>query len=421
MESLLFRRCIRLGAMKAEKTIEIRHSSEVEILPVAGTYDVIVIGGGIAGVAAALAARRSGKTALIIEKGVMLGGLATMGLISWYLPICDGKGRKIISGIAEEFMYKSIQYGYDTLADEWRGGPAFVENPTKRYVTRFSPPEFVAALDEMMAEEGVDFVFDSVFSMPVMEDGWCKAVVVEEKGGRVAYEGKAFIDASGDCDLAYRAGAKTEVSDNWVSYWTYNTDLSRMDKAISTGHVLDAFDVHWYGDGPEEGTMVRPKSYARNAAEITKFVLNGRRHFLADIKKKGKGNDHATIAIPAMAEVRTSRRIVGAYTLVPEDIFKHSDASIGAINDWRHAGPLYEVPYGCLYSPDLKNIYNAGRCISSADDAWEITRVIPVSALTGQAAGTAAAMLIDSDTTTAGVDVPALQEKLSAAGVMIHF
>ncbi|MBR1918768.1 MAG: FAD-dependent oxidoreductase [Spirochaetales bacterium] len=401
--------------------LEIIHESTSEKLDIAGSYDVVVIGGGIAGVAAALAARRSGRSVIIIEKGIMLGGLATMGIITWYLPICDGYGRKIESGLAEELLYKSIQYGYDTLPEEWRGGKAVVENPKSRYFTRFSPAEFVVALDEMMEEEGIDCVFDSVFSRPVVEDGVCKAVIVEEKGGRNAYTGKVFIDASGDCDLFFRAGSNTVDFDNWCSYWSYNTDIKRMQKAIESGHVLDAFDVHWYGDGPEEGSAVRPKRNVRNAREVTEFVLAGRRQLRTDMKRKGKGNDHATVTIPAMAQVRTSRRIAGVSTLTPEDIYKHSETSISAICDWRHPGPLYEIPYGCLYTENLSNVFAAGRCISSTDDAWEVTRVIPVCALTGQAAGTAASMLIENGTTVSGIDVKELQKRLENAGVMIHF
>ena len=78
-----------------------------------GEYDIIIAGGGIAGVAAALAARRLGSKVLLIEKSVMLGGLATLGLISWYEPLCDGDGRHIIKGISEELLLLSIQYGPD--------------------------------------------------------------------------------------------------------------------------------------------------------------------------------------------------------------------------------------------------------------------------------------------------------------------
>jgi flavin-dependent dehydrogenase len=100
-----------------------------EELEVAGDYDVIVAGGGIAGLGAALASARSGLTTLIIEKNVVLGGLATLGLIAYYLPICDGRGRKIIGGIAEELLHLSIKYGYSTLNPQWTMGIEKVDGP----------------------------------------------------------------------------------------------------------------------------------------------------------------------------------------------------------------------------------------------------------------------------------------------------
>src|SRR5699024_5103391 len=95
--------------------------------------------------------------------------------------------------------------------------------------------------------------------------------------------------------------------------------------------------------------------------------------------------------------------------------------SIGAVGDWRKPGPRYEVPYGALCTSQLENIFAAGRCISSDGDAWEVTRSIPASALTGQAAGTAAALLLELDTSAQTLPIEALQQRLTDAGVLIHF
>lgn len=98
------------------------HFEEVRSVPIKDKYDVIVIGGGIAGVSAALAARRSGARVLIVEKSIALGGLATSGLIVFYLcALCDGYGRKIMSGIAEELLHLSIKYGYSGRYREEQG------------------------------------------------------------------------------------------------------------------------------------------------------------------------------------------------------------------------------------------------------------------------------------------------------------
>ena len=168
-------------------------------IPIAGKYDVIVVGGGMAGVGAALAARRNGCSVLIIEKSVMLGGLATLGFIAIYLPLCDGRGKKVTGGIAEELLHLSIKYGYDNLDPAWKDGNG--TGAKKRYMSAFSPPEFIYALDELMMKEGIDLLFDTVFCRPVMRGDTCRAVIVENKSGRTAYEARMFIDASGDADV----------------------------------------------------------------------------------------------------------------------------------------------------------------------------------------------------------------------------
>ena len=99
------------------------------------------------------------------------------------------------------------------------------------------------------------------------------------------------------------------------------------------------------------------------------------------------------------------------------DDHRHFADSVGVISNWRKRGPIYEVPFGALYGKDLKNVIAAGRCISTTDAMWDVTRVIPVCAVTGEAAGCAAAMTDDLHT----LDVKKLQEKLEKQGVMIHF
>lgn len=106
-------------------------------IPLRGSYDVVVCGGGVAGVGAALSARRAGKRVLLLEKSLFLGGLATLGLINFFVPMCNGRGRQIVTGLAEELLRLSIRYGYDTLPAEWASGEPGPGAKT-RYVTRFS-------------------------------------------------------------------------------------------------------------------------------------------------------------------------------------------------------------------------------------------------------------------------------------------
>ena len=118
-------------------------------------YDVIVVGGGIAGIAAAVSASRHSAKTLLIEKSVVLGGLATAGLISWYEPLCDRKGTKMIGGIAEELIQLAIKYGFSNLPEVWKAGINEAGN-TSAYASFFSPTIFAMALDEYLIDHKVD-------------------------------------------------------------------------------------------------------------------------------------------------------------------------------------------------------------------------------------------------------------------------
>jgi hypothetical protein len=389
-------------------------------VPVEGEYDVLVVGGGVAGVSAALAARRSGCSTLIVEKSVMLGGLATLGLIAYYLPLCDGKGRKVIGGIAEELLHLSIKYGYDTLPEAWRLGSGGAD-AGGRYRTAFSPAAFAVALDEVVEREGIDVLFDTVFCRPVMEEGTCQGVIVENKSGRVGYMGRVVVDTTGDADVVARAGAECADGSNWLSYWAYFTDLDRMARAVESGDVRLGVDLRAFGVSlGKESLPGEPEAYhGIGAAQVTRIVLDGRRLVRRALRDKSR-QEQSLLTIPGMAQFRTTRRIRGCYELTGRDVFRRFDDSVGCTGDWRKAGPVYEIPYRTLISRGIKNIITAGRSIASAGDAWEVTRVIPPASLTGQAAGSAAALAVREGCDLEQVPMKKLQQELAGAGVLVH-
>ncbi len=403
------------------RTITVEHFNESNQVSVTRTYDVIVVGGGIAGVSAALAARRSGCSVLLIEKSVVLGGLATLGFIAIYLPICDGRGRKVIAGIGEELLHLSIKYGYNDLPSEWIDGKG--AGRTRRYSTAFSPPEFIYALDELMIAEGVDLMFDTLFCKPVMNGDRCEAVIVENKGGRMAYRAKAFVDSSGDADLFFRAGTKCTEEENYLAYWFYRTDLQLMKKAVESGDVKDGISLEWRGSFLNDGsyTLGGEKEYkGTDAAHITRFILNARKVLKEEIARNVEAKG-AVIALPGMAQYRRTRRINGVYCLTEADAGKSFADSIGCVGHWMKPGIVYEIPYRSLVSADIANVVASGRIIASSEDAWEATRVIPPAAVTGQAAGTAAALTIKKACAAADLPVAELQEELRRAGVLLHY
>jgi hypothetical protein len=125
--------------------------------------------------------------------------------------------------------------------------------------------------------------------------------------------------------------------------------------------------------------------------------------------------------LPGIPQLRTARRIRGNATLTGEDCYRHCDTSIGTICDFEFRDRLYEVPYGVLVKDGFDNLITCGRSASASGWGWDVLRVIPPAILTGQAAGIAAAMSLDSGTPLPTIPVKPLQDALSETGVIIHF
>lgn len=405
---------------------------EEKITKVYGSYDVIIVGGGVSGVGAAISAGREGMKTLLIEKAAYMGGLSTLGHVCWYLPLCDGNGRKVIGGISEELLHASIRYGYDDLPEGWTPGIDFLENPKGRYKTWFNIPAFVLVLDELVKEAGVDMLFDTVFAEPIMEGSQCCGVIVENKSGRCAYRSRVVIDATGDADVMYRAGAECFERTTILSYWCYDTDFDKMKKAIENQNMLEAVHMRMLGALPkvvpdknnpgksrQSADTPYREYYGTDAKEVSEYLLASRQVALEYLKKNQR-SDYTMLSVPAMGDFRTTRRITGQYELCPEDIYKSFDDSIGCTGDWRKAGPIYEIPYRSLLDKKIKNILAVGRIIASRDDAWEVTRVIPPAVMTGEAAGAAASLAVKQDLAVDEINIGQLQQMLSDRGVIIH-
>ena len=149
-------------------------------LPVKKQYDVVVAGGGVAGVAAAVSAAKRGRSVLLLEKSNILGGLGTLGLVNFFVPMCNGRGKQIIFGLAEKWLRKSALYGFDTVPEEWKNGEP--KEPTSvRYTCHYSPYIFAMQLTEEVCACGADLLFDCVAD-PVDEfrvyDAWLKGRIV---------------------------------------------------------------------------------------------------------------------------------------------------------------------------------------------------------------------------------------------------
>jgi len=398
-----------------------QYFEEARKIPIVQETDVLVIGGGVAGVGAALAAARSGKQVTLIEKSIVLGGLATLGHVCIYLALCDGYGHKIFGGIAEELLHVSIKYGYNTLPKEWKYGTTFVENPSGRYRTHFNIPAFILALDELMEKEGIQVVYDTVFSMPIMEGDLCKGIIVENKSGRTAYLAKVIVDATGDADVIYRAGGECIEQRSIVSHWCYELELSNFKEAMEKNDILKAIKLRWLGLRPDADNTKSeiPKFLGTSSKEVNEYIRVSRKLAL-DYLKKNQRPDYAMLTMPFMPQFRTTRRIKGVQE------FKmiagaYVESSVGCVcNSLGLTSPVYEFPYEAMIDPKLKNIIAAGRIVAAGGEAWEVMRLIPACVLTGEVAGTAAAISIDDGVNLQQLDIKKLQERLSKNGIMIH-
>jgi hypothetical protein len=388
--------------------------------PVWGKYNVIVVGGGIGGICAAVSATRSGaEKVLLLEKSVQFGGLATFGLISWFEPLCDGEGQKLMYGMADELMQLSMRYGPDCLPEKWRDNPDQISSRV-RFATHFSPALFVLAIDQLIKESGVDVLLDTLAVKPVMDGSVCKGVVVENKSGRGFYGARVIVDATGDSEILARAGVPCELGENYLSYVAYQTDFKGLEKAERKDNIL--YVRKWlkigsdlWGNGhPEDKPMLNGVT----AEEVTQFVLDGR-SMLFDRIKNDKRTARDLTVLPGMAQFRKTRRIVGEYTLTEEDEGRHFSDSIAVAGDFQKRGKRYEIPYRLLYNAKFENLLTVGRSVSSSGWAWDVTRVIPVAAATGQAAGTAASICSAQNIAVPGVGIEELQQRLMEAGVHI--
>ncbi len=383
-------------------------------------YDVIVVGGGVAGVAAAVSAARCGKKTLIIEKTIAFGGLATMGLINWYEPLCDCNGKKMMGGVCEELIKLACSESFNTLPEEWRKDTDYVEG--KIYAAKFSNNMFVMQLDEYLKNNNVDIILDTLATFPVMEEKMVTGVVCETKEGRVHYGCKVLIDASGDADILNRAGVPTVDGDNWLSFIAQCIKREFIAEYFHKGENANviiknqAAGSGTWGKGQPEG---QPKLKGLSAEDVTEMALKGRELFLEKLREMDE-KDRIVTQLPTVAQFRTTRRLKGEYEFSgKEDGEKFYDA-IGSFGDWRarlnNGIPVshFQLPYRTLYNKEFPNILAAGRIVSAYDDGWELTRVIPVCALTGEAAGYAASISIDDSTPVCDVNIKKLQNRLIA-------
>lgn len=370
-------------------------------------YDVIICGGGVAGVSAALAASRNNAKVLLVEREYTLGGLATLGLICVYLPLCDGAGTKMTSGIAEELLKLSLKYGPGEIPSEWKNqNDNYNKSKKNRYMVTYNPASFILSIEEELLNNNVNILYGSHISGVNCESNSIKSIIIETKTGKQEILGKTFIDATGDADICYFSGEETvEDNNNRKSGWYFSYD----NKELKLNQLADPL----YTKLPTGSRLYS----GINMKDITDICIDGRKMILDDVKKKMKKNkDIYPLIIPSFHGLRMTRRYKGSYEFSTLDEGKFFKDTIGMIGNWRKNEERYSLSLKIIEGKKNNNLYIAGRCVSADEKGQDLTRVIPTCAVTGQAAGTIAAYQALYGTKP---EITKIQDMLKKNGVLI--
>ena len=455
-------------------------TEEARTLPVAQQADVVILGGGVAGLSAALAAAETGSSVLLIERGNCLGGTATAGMMTlFYTPY------RCAHGIPKRIFDRLIA-----------AGGAFPGE-----IISFDHEIFKTVAFEMVAEKGVALLLHTVCADVIMDGERVCGLILENKGARSAVLGRILIDASGDADLAARCGApmmKGRESDNKMRPMSLLFRLGGIDVARMLDYVManpgefskdpnqmmldiEGRNIRIFGffglveEARQQGYLYPDCHYFRieavmpdrgtalvntvriydvdgtNPADVTRAEIEGRRQqrlLLEFARKFVPGFANAYILDTAShIGVRETRRILGGYVLTEQDILakvnfadsigidsnrqnphgpRHSpDGMEGSAQDEENRELVaslftYEIPYRCLVPQRVDGLIAAGRTISANHDADGYTRNQPACMVTGQAAGVAAALSARTGVSPRDIDLGLLQRSLRDLGTKLH-
>jgi len=451
-------------------------SGRDEVRPSMYTTDVLVVGGGPAGVCSAIAAARNGADVLVVEQGNCLGGMGTQGLVGPFMTCYDKSGKvQVIRGLFDEIVRRMVAIGGAIHPSGVRAGTSFSAWHVRGHdhCTPFEPEALKFVLDDMCAEAGVKVLYHATFVAPVMDGDRIAGVEVLTKAGLRRIAAKVVIDATGDGDVAFRAGVPCELGDPArggamqpaTMFFRIGNLPEEAVEAVRRQYPQEKLcfvsllkkakaDGKWHIPRPHINIYrsVKPDEWFVNVSR-----LNGVNavdpQSLSDAEAAGRrqvreimdffreyvpgARDMRLLCTASTIGIRESRHVAGEYRLDKEDVIEGRvpadsvfvcSSSIdlhggrgasGTLYMTIENGDWYGVPYRCLVPQKVDNLLVAGRCVSASSVAAAAIRVIPPCMAMGQAAGTAAAMSVRHGVRPRALEAKTLVEALKAQGVFL--
>ena len=411
--------------------------------PVLSETDVLVVGGGSAGVAAAVSAARAGARVVLAERYGSLGGLATGGLIVLLLTLDDGRGRQVIAGLCQETTERLRRAGgcFHPPSEHWGSDePALVDDYQRwgliwggsgrgqrvRYSVAYDPEVMRQVLNELCVESGVELLLHLWGADALVDGDRVRGVSFQTKAGRRAVLADVVIDTTGDGDVFASAGCGYELEKVHPWLWFRMGGLDDRESALASGG--------WFFRTPNAGQVLLPwgsmaridrKIDATDPRDLTYAELECRRMVMeefAKLRAEAPGMAEAHIcSIASQLGITESRRLIGRHVLARDEMNRDFDDAIAITGHWTKYDVVYAIPYRCLQAREYRNLLAAGRDISVDHRAHNATKEIPACMATGEAAGLAARLALDSGGDATRIDVADLRKRLRASGAILDY